>query len=74
LLDIDVRAALRMHSTPRSSTLLDMVFAMNLHASRLAKFNPAITNVGCTPLFTNSFACFNNSAAKITTLVVPSPT
>jgi hypothetical protein len=71
---MDVLAAFKKVSAGKFSTLVDIFSAINLHASFFAKLKPLITDVGCTPFFTKSFATFNNSAAKITTEVVPSPT
>jgi hypothetical protein len=45
-----------------------------LQDSFAANLKPAIIFVGCTLFLIKSFAFFNNSAANITTDVVPSPT
>jgi hypothetical protein len=47
---------------------------MNFTDSLNANLYPCIMTVGCILFFTKSLALFKNSAAKITTDVVPSPT
>mmetsp|Transcript_32780 Transcript_32780/g.52769 ORF Transcript_32780/g.52769 Transcript_32780/m.52769 type:complete len:243 (-) Transcript_32780:239-967(-) len=72
--DILVFAAFIMASSPRSESRIDMFLLMNRHASFLASRKPDMMVVGWMCFLTSSFADFKSSAARITTLVVPSPT
>ena len=72
--DIEVLATLIKASLPKSDTLIAKLSLINLQASLIANLNPVIMLVGCTLFLIKLSALFKNSAAKMTTLVVPSPT
>ena len=74
LLDMEVMAQLTKASLPSSSTDLTKFISMNLTLSLAAILKPLMIWAGCTFYLISSLALFNNSAANITTLVVPSPT
>lgn len=74
LLDIDVLAQLVKASSPRLSTVTASLSSMYLQAYLAAILKPIIMLVGWTFILISSLALFSNSAAKITTEVVPSPT
>jgi len=74
LLDIEVLAQLFKASSPRLSTVTASLSSMYLHASLAAILYPIMMLVGCTFILMSSLARFSNSAARITTEVVPSPT
>jgi len=72
--DIEVLAQLIKASLPNYLTEVAIVSFKNLQASLAAILYPKIILVGCTLFLINSLAFLNNSAAKMTTEVVPSPT
>lgn len=72
--DIEVFAQLRSASSPRLSTVTESLSSIYLHAYLAAILYPAMMLVGCTFILINSLALLSNSAARITTEVVPSPT
>lgn len=74
LLDMEVLAQLFKASSPKLSTVTANLSSMYLHASLAAILYPMMMLVGCTFILINSLALLSNSAAKMTTEVVPSPT
>ena len=74
LLDMEVFAQFARAYVPRVSTLTARVFSMYLHAYLAAILYPEMMLVGWTFILMSSLARLSNSAAKMTTEVVPSPT
>jgi hypothetical protein len=72
--DMDVLAQLSKASSPRLSTVTANLSSMYLQPSLAAILNPAMMLVGWTFILISSLALLSNSAARMTTLVVPSPT
>ena len=72
--DIEVLATLIKASLPNSDTLIAKWSSINNLASLIAYLKPVIILVGWTLFLIKFSPLFKNSAAKITTLVVPSPT
>jgi len=69
-----VLAQLIRASLPKSLTLALRLFSIYLHASLHAILYPLMILVGWSLFLIKSLAFFNNSEARITTDVVPSPT
>ena len=69
-----VLAQLIRASLPKSLTLELRLFSIYLHASLHAILYPLMILVGWSLFLIKSLAFFNNSEARITTDVVPSPT
>ena len=72
--DIEVLAALIKASLPRVSTLTLKFYEINLIDSLRARRYPDMTEVAWILFLMSSFPLLSNSAARITTEVVPSPT
>ena len=67
--DIEVLAALIIHSLPSSSTLMHRCSWMYLQASLQASLYPVMIEVGWILYETSSSACFSSSAAIITCVI-----
>lgn len=72
--DIEVLAQFNSASSPKLYTVTASLSSIYLQAYLAANLYPAMIFVGWTFILISSLARFSNSAAKITTDVVPSPT